>query len=485
MSDIKPTKQPDLQKQGGVRKANGDMALRLRDPINGGAGTVVVCLPAFTYLPYSRVHNPYSLRRDIACLTATPMSISLYCYLQDSFKEWLSIELDKVDSKYSIAFDIVLANLWLTHERGQQLLTPMRKCSDDWRNPNKIGYKLIHRTLQFLTESKYIHMIKGKPSEFDGISSWATPDESLIHIFQVDKIRTKLRDNNNFIELHKTIRKPNMPKAVINVKIPVRFKAKVKRLSKTVRAYNQLWSSSVVHLDGKHITPWCYRIFNETLDMGGRFYGDYQNLPKADRRRLVINGMRTLEPDYSALHPNLLYANEGIQLKLHDDVYQVGGYDRKVIKRVMLSLLNTSDVSALATRITTSGKPKNKQLYETMTLERKGMEANQIKSNGFYKMFMIGMPDNVDGVDLIAQLLERHKPIAHRFGEKHLGIKLMNQDSNIMANVLDVLIAKHIPALPIHDSLRCKISDLDIVVNTMQEQYKLLTGHKITVSYKL
>jgi len=50
----------------------------------------------------------------------------------------------------------------------------------------------------------------------------------------------------------------------------------------------------------------------DKLTQGGRLYTEgisyYQGLSSIDRQDITINGKQTVEVDYSALHPMLLYA---------------------------------------------------------------------------------------------------------------------------------------------------------------------------------
>jgi hypothetical protein len=66
------------------------------------------------------------------------------------------------------------------------------------------------------------------------------------------------------------------------------------------------------------------RIFNNrSFQLGGRFYGGWwQNTPQEYRRHITIDGEPTDEADYSALHPRLLYAKEGLDSA--EDPYDVG-----------------------------------------------------------------------------------------------------------------------------------------------------------------
>jgi len=100
------------------------------------------------------------------------------------------------------------------------------------------------------------------------------------------------------------------------------------RWRKQVLAFNEMLSSASVELDGKLISEgdevWLrdedgadrmvngtatlslHRIWNQNWQRNGRLYGCWvQNLPKENRRTLLLNGEPVAEPDYPALHCRL------------------------------------------------------------------------------------------------------------------------------------------------------------------------------------
>lgn len=93
------------------------------------------------------------------------------------------------------------------------------------------------------------------------------------------------------------------------------------------------------------------RIFNNaSWKNGGRFYGGWwQRVPSFFRSKIYLNNEGTIEDDYRSLHPNLLYANKGldyIKLKRGDaydiNVPHINDKDdkRKLVKRLMLIAIN-------------------------------------------------------------------------------------------------------------------------------------------------
>ena len=82
-----------------------------------------------------------------------------------------------------------------------------------------------------------------------------------------------------------------------------------------------------------------YRVFNGSWEQGGRLYGHWvQNVPKAHRTAIQMDGSPTVECDYPQLHPTLLYALA--ELPLDGDPYEVTGWDRNVAKRALNIIFN-------------------------------------------------------------------------------------------------------------------------------------------------
>ena len=168
-----------------------------------------------------------------------------------------------------------------------------------------------------------------------------------------------------------------------------------------------------------------HRTFNNIeFTHGGRFYGGWWELvPSKLRSRIVINGKRTEEHDYSGLHPNMLYAMEGQTLPsdpydglikdvLEDDAEEA----RKVCKRAINSMLNAS---------------------REMKAQPTGIKLSDYNTNW---------------ATFSAAIMERHKPIAHHF-YTGIGKKLQRIDSDMAEEVMLHFAKIGAPVLPCHDSL--------------------------------
>jgi len=176
-----------------------------------------------------------------------------------------------------------------------------------------------------------------------------------------------------------------------------------------------------------------YRVFNDAeFRTGGRFYGGWwQEIPSKFRDRITIDGKRTVQLDYSGLHPHILYHEKGLELK--DDPYQVSlipsknaedteGF-RKFIKRCFNAMLNAE---AEMTRPPKASKGKPKE-----TLGHWGVTWKQI----------------------VKTVIKRHPDIEGQFFTG-AGLRLQRIDSDLCEAVVLAMIkcSPEIVVLPVHDS---------------------------------
>ena len=176
-----------------------------------------------------------------------------------------------------------------------------------------------------------------------------------------------------------------------------------------------------------------YRVFNDAdFKTGGRFYGGWwQEIPSKFRDRIIIDGKRTVQLDYSGLHPHILYHEKGLELK--DDPYQVNliprknvedadGF-RKFIKRCFNAMLN-AEVEMTRPPKASKGKPKE-------TLGHWGVTWKQI----------------------VKTVIERHPDIEGQFFTG-AGLRLQRIDSDLCEAVMLAMMKRsaEIVVLPVHDS---------------------------------
>lgn len=206
----------------------------------------------------------------------------------------------------------------------------------------------------------------------------------------------------------------------------VGYSRPVKRMERQLAPQNEAVTSTTILAEGVDLRAPLVRIFNEAADFsrGGRLYGQgtsWQNVPKRVRNSLLIDGEETIELDYHNQHLAMLYSQEGVTAPA--DSYEIGGWERGIVKIAVLILLNGSNENRARHKIATEvleGSVDRGQEYAEATR-------------------------------LIADIRAAHRPIAHHFFTD-AGARLMRRDSDLALKVMGVLLAQGITTLPVHDS---------------------------------
>ncbi len=386
--------------------------------------------------------------------------------------------------KASELLDCILANLINAHSTNSQLLY-----SRDTKNYES---RTIKEIADYLDSHKLIVNVIGRANEYQGNSSYMTPTSKLILEMKVCRMRVMLRKDAPMIEVRAKKVDGVKGKNLSIDRIKKRNKAEYEQCFASVRAYNELWLNHEATIGDKYLIPFCTRIFNQSLSLGGRFYqASHLTMPKAHRQAILIDGEATTEPDFKALHYCFLYAMKGVELDpLKNDPYIINGYSRTTAKLASLVLLNSESIAGFKASVTKSGKPANKLIMDQyaaayeLWLKRtsQGLEHEQPVKPQVAKGFIDGMPDFIQGEDLYKSIVERHSLIADLFGTESIGGKLQKLDSDIMATALHELSKKGIVGLPVHDSIRCKLSDEQAVIDEMKAAYLAKIGLKCVIS---
>jgi hypothetical protein len=170
------------------------------------------------------------------------------------------------------------------------------------------------------------------------------------------------------------------------------------------------------------------------MDCHGRLYGFWQNLPKARRKELRINGELIIEPDFACLHPTLLYAMKGIRLDY--DPYDTGCFPRDHGKLALNIGINCKRglPGAVNTLMSRDGWNQTRRYTERL-------------------------------VDSIAA---RNEPIREFIGSD-AGVRLMGYDSRMALDVLKRCRRDGVAVLPVHDSFMTGRSKGGIVTAHMEQ----------------
>lgn len=185
----------------------------------------------------------------------------------------------------------------------------------------------------------------------------------------------------------------------------------------------------------------------EHRDKGGRLYGWWQNLPKDRRAELMINQELIFEPDFTALHPTLLYAMQGLILRSGEfDPYtpDLRRWTRKAGKLALNVAINARTITAAV-----------------WALQAKRLE----KGDDGLPKWRFGLAETRRIIDA---LIEHNKPIA-RYICSDMGVTLMGIDSRMCVEVMKRCRRDGVAVLPVHDSFMTGRSNEATVTGHMAE----------------
>lgn len=189
-----------------------------------------------------------------------------------------------------------------------------------------------------------------------------------------------------------------------------------------------------VKVVGTYVTPWCryyYRVFNEDLRHGGRWYGPFwQNVPSGVRPKLLIDGEPVVEVDFAACQLRFMFACVGLpdpldgQIRGIDptsDLYNINGLARDVVKSAVLIMTNAG--SPEAARRALSAK------LTSQLRRNRSREAARVLA-----------------------AVQAHFPTLAPLWCSGMGLRLQRVDSDLCAQVQREMRAQGIPVLSVHDS---------------------------------
>lgn len=334
-----------------------------------------------------------------------------------------SLKIKRVYKSKSLLKALIL-NFYVGYKSGKCISIPRSEnfySNNKNFNFEKISYTLFLSVLDFLVKNNYVKEILGKKNNVlkNGYISryWAT--SKLYNEFTCinwEMVETRPRPE---------IMMKNDEKQLINFK-GTEF---TKNLRSDLKGFNRLYDENdfrTVLQDENNTTrlyPRLSAIYNRnSWNLGGRLYDipckskSYMNITSLERSRILINGDKTVELDYSGLHLNLLYAKMNIQLD--KDPYSFVSPDmRKYAKLAVLVLINASD-----------------------------------ERNALYCLIK-NYPECKEWRKILTACKKEHHAIKKYFSSGH-GISLQNLDGQMSREIVNYFTMLNIPCLPIHDSYR-------------------------------
>jgi hypothetical protein len=199
------------------------------------------------------------------------------------------------------------------------------------------------------------------------------------------------------------------------------------------------------------------RIFSRGgMQLGGRFYrGWWQAIPEQHRPHIRIDGYKTIEVDYSAMHVHILYGMLNSRYESSGCPYDIIGEAktdqewqqdprRKLVKKIFNAFINDVD------GVFSVNKTQQKQL---------GMTQQELRE----------------------RFISKHPLIAEHFSTD-IGLRGQYVDSNIAEQVMLRLIDEGIVALPIHDSFIVRAGYQSYLEATMRDVFYEIAGSTANLS---
>ncbi|MBI9087965.1 MAG: hypothetical protein JEZ12_01965 [Desulfobacterium sp.] len=219
-----------------------------------------------------------------------------------------------------------------------------------------------------------------------------------------------------------------------------------------LRRYNKLLADTVVELGGAVLGPgdkFVYRVFNQgKWSLGGRFYGAaWHTCEKELRDTILINGEPTVEPDYSSLHPCIMYALARLKMP-GGDMYDLPGIeDRKYGKIALLIMVNAE---------------------------------NRKAATGAFNEKFKADSDRPKAAEVFAKILDKHPPEIQNMFFSGIGLKLQGLDSRLADTIIDKLTREDIPSLSVHDSFRVQEKHGGRLIELMNLTFRDQWGDQVT-----
>jgi hypothetical protein len=223
------------------------------------------------------------------------------------------------------------------------------------------------------------------------------------------------------------------------------------------------------------------RIFNN--NGCGRWYQkgglSYQQLPKDKRLLILINGDEVCELDYSAMHPNILYAWEEQQCP--SNFYEL------ITQELRLPYNDITKFAVKSVALMSINAPSEMKLKMALSNESyETRKANDVKiSHGDYDAVEPVINQELKNLNLtfkdILLAFNTAHPTLGKYVFSNASLDLMFDESTIMTSVLVDLEKRKIYGIPVHDSVVFPKQHKKVVRQVMIEKYHHETGFNIIV----
>lgn len=364
--------------------------------------------------------------------------------------------------------ELLLCNLF---RYGKNKPISISRNRNDWMMTiyNKTSPFIIN-LMDAMAEQGFIEMKKGYKTKKESRMARIWSTDKLFDYFEILPEFIEYKPIN-LIELKKW--KGKYRKNGKKLYEPIEYKEtnKTLRVRKILKQANEVNAKADIRLDKKNkkykVNAFLVAIYLESFSSYGRLHTKgnmhYQGLNSEDERPyLIINGNKTVELDFKGLHPNLLYAAEGVQLD--KDPYRMAHshpHARPFLKIILLAMINAEDFN------------KAQAAANYWFFYNANAKKEELKALGIDK-----------AKPLMEAMIKAHPAIKHYFcsGSK-VAMRFMNKDAEIALDIINHFTKKNIPILSIHDSFIVEEQYEAELEEVMKSVYKKHTkGFKIEVT---
>lgn len=359
------------------------------------------------------------------------------------------------DYKDTEAVGVVIYNLLACIRKGSVLVYSRNTRTLAGISKKGITPSRIIKAVDFLQREGYIIAYKGIASSIleRRTISWIKPTDLFLSTWPSKEVY--MQAELDYLEQCEVIELRDENKNTI----PYKNNEHTKRMAEVVRRLNSLNEKcSVVDREGKIMTNIYCRIFNESFDYGGRFYRAdvlaIKNKEDDARLDILMDDEAVVEVDYSNLHFRIAAAledldSEDIPLDVYSGILEdeTNKVDRSIVKLAVNMMFNC---------------------YDKLSAQRAIQKAINLMPDESKQIYTLGGAKSV-----MALIYDEYPAFSHLFCEESsFGRVLQNADSHLASDILEVMLEKNIPCLPVHDSFIVKMKHLDILCKAMGDCFR-------------
>lgn len=349
----------------------------------------------------------------------------------------------KKETPWTVNIEVLLANLIINRRRSVAVsLNP-----NTYRHPYRRTTALMIKIINTMASQGYIEINKGYRGEKTSRMSRVHATGKLLEFCPLYP-DTVIYDPVTLVVLRDEHGR----------EIPFTHTAKTLRVNTILTRANKVNAAADIMYQKEKITAYLLAVYKRRFDLYGRLhtrgFRHLQGYAEGERAEITVNGEAVVELDFAALHPNLLYAAEGIQYA-GDPYAAVDSRPeaRAFLKRCLLAMLNAKDQ-------TQALRAANYVFYQDPA-EKQRLNAIGITS----------------AKPFIEKFKQAHQPISHYFcAGRETGLRVMNRDARIALDVVDHFARQSKVVLAVHDSFIVQGRYRAELEQVMHEKYMKHTG---------